>query len=167
VRIVALVAEALHYAHLQAMFHRDIKPANILLDRQGKPRLTDFGLAVREVDLAGQRGIQAGTSLYMSPEQVRREGRSCAARGCPGRQMPEHVGRQMNVVFTREARIRLEGHASQDVIHVEIDPEGEKTQASLVAALKDSPGPTRSRILAATQAQGLRVGAAEQHANFG
>jgi serine/threonine protein kinase len=74
IRIVAHVAEALHYAHLQELIHRDIKPANILLDRQGKPRVTDLGLAIREEDLAGQRGIQAGTLLYMSPEQVRREG---------------------------------------------------------------------------------------------
>src|SRR5262249_2212501 len=72
-RIVAEVAEALHYAHLQGMFHRDIKPANILLDRQGRPKVADFGLAVREEDLAGQRGILVGTLPYMSPEQVRRE----------------------------------------------------------------------------------------------
>jgi serine/threonine protein kinase len=73
-RIVAEVAEALHYAHLQEMFHRDVKPANILLDGEGRPKLTDFGLAVHEEDLAGQRGILAGTLPYMSPEQVRREG---------------------------------------------------------------------------------------------
>src|SRR5262249_11571856 len=73
-RIVAQVAEALHYAHLQGLVHRDIKPANILLDRQGKPRGADFGLAVREEDLAGERGRLAGTLPYMSPEQVRKEG---------------------------------------------------------------------------------------------
>jgi anti-anti-sigma factor len=73
-RIVAGVAEALHYAHLQGLVHRDIKPANILVDRQGRPKVTDFGLAVREEELAQQRGILAGTLPYMSPEQVRREG---------------------------------------------------------------------------------------------
>jgi serine/threonine protein kinase len=72
-RIVALVAEALHYAHLQGMFHRDVKPANILLNRQGRAKVTDFGLAVREEELARQRGILAGTLPYMSPEQVLRE----------------------------------------------------------------------------------------------
>jgi serine/threonine protein kinase len=72
-RIVAQVAEALHYAHLQHLFHRDIKPANILLDLQGKPHVTDFGLAVREEDLWKERGRLAGTLPYMSPEQVRRK----------------------------------------------------------------------------------------------
>ncbi len=73
-RIVAQAAEALHCAHLQGLVHRDIKPANILLDQRGKPRLTDFGLAVGEEELPGQKGFLAGTLPYMSPEQVRREG---------------------------------------------------------------------------------------------
>jgi hypothetical protein len=73
-RMVAEVAEALHYAHLLGLVHRDIKPANILLDRQGRPKVTDFGLAVQEEELAGERGRLAGTLPYMSPEQVRREG---------------------------------------------------------------------------------------------
>jgi serine/threonine protein kinase len=71
--ITAHVAEALHCAHLEGLVHRDIKPANILLDRRGKPRVTDFGLAVREKDLPNERGRLAGTLRYMSPEQVRRE----------------------------------------------------------------------------------------------
>jgi hypothetical protein len=73
-RIVAEVAEALHYAHLQGLVHRDVKPANILVDRHGNPKVADFGLAAREEDLPKQRGVLAGTLGYMSPEQVRREG---------------------------------------------------------------------------------------------
>jgi serine/threonine protein kinase/formylglycine-generating enzyme required for sulfatase activity len=73
-RIIARVAEVLDYAHGQNLFHRDIKPGNILLDRDGNAHLTDFGLAVREEDLALERGYRSGTYPYMSPEQVRGEG---------------------------------------------------------------------------------------------
>lgn len=72
--VVAKVADALHHAHLAGLFHRDVKPENILLDRRGRPRVADFGLAVREEELAKQRGLLVGTYAYLSPEQVRREG---------------------------------------------------------------------------------------------
>lgn len=73
-RIIAQVADALHHAHGKNLFHRDIKPGNILLDRQGQPHLTDFGLAVREEDLPHERSNLPGTYPYMSPEQLRGEG---------------------------------------------------------------------------------------------
>jgi hypothetical protein len=70
---VATVAEALHHAHSKKIVHRDIKPSNILLDHCGTPHITDFGLALREEDLAVE-GPQGGTPAYMSPEQARAEG---------------------------------------------------------------------------------------------
>jgi serine/threonine protein kinase len=78
--LVAQVAEALHFAHLQGWIHRDIKPSNILLDGRGQCHVTDFGLAVWEDELPGQRGCLAGTPPYMSPEQVRGEGHRIDAR---------------------------------------------------------------------------------------
>jgi serine/threonine protein kinase len=72
-RLVATVAEALHYAHSKKLIHRDIKPANILIDSKGKPFVTDFGLALKEQQY-GKRGRSAGTPAYMSPEQARGEG---------------------------------------------------------------------------------------------
>jgi len=70
--LVATVAEAVQYAHLQGVIHRDIKPSNILIDSKGRPRVTDFGLAKRvdggsELTATGQ---VLGTPSYMSPEQA-------------------------------------------------------------------------------------------------
>jgi WD40 repeat protein len=73
VRLVAEVAEALHFAHLSGLVHRDVKPANILLDRKGNPLLTDFGLAVTEEELQEAGRVVMGTLPYMAPEQMRGE----------------------------------------------------------------------------------------------
>ncbi len=70
--LLAIVAEALHYAHKQGFVHRDVKPANILLSQSGEPFVIDFGLALREQTLGDGRRF-AGTPAYMSPEQARGE----------------------------------------------------------------------------------------------
>ncbi|HUT91040.1 MAG TPA: serine/threonine-protein kinase [Thermoguttaceae bacterium] len=72
--MVAAVADALHYAHTHnVLAHRDVKPANILVDAAGKPYLTDFGLALKEIEFGRGRHC-TGTPAYMSPEQARSEG---------------------------------------------------------------------------------------------
>ncbi len=77
--LMARVAEAIAYAHRRGLIHRDIKPGNILLDRDGSPRITDFGLAKRvESDSAlTASGQIMGTPSYMPPEQA--DGRGAAA----------------------------------------------------------------------------------------
>lgn len=68
------VADALEAAHRKGIVHRDLKPSNILLEANGKPLLTDLGIAVMESNpRLTQTNVLLGTPHYMSPEQIRGE----------------------------------------------------------------------------------------------
>ncbi len=71
VDLVASVADALEHAHRHGVVHRDVKPANILVRADGRPVLTDFGIArADELPAITRTGDFAGTPYYVSPEQA-------------------------------------------------------------------------------------------------
>src|SRR5262249_42669375 len=72
VELIAKVARTVHYAHEHGILHRDIKPGNILLDANGEPHLTDFGLArLLETESSVTQTLDVlGTPSYMAPEQA-------------------------------------------------------------------------------------------------
>jgi predicted Ser/Thr protein kinase len=72
VRLFAQIVDGVAHAHAKGVIHRDLKPANVLIDRDGRPRVTDFGLAKKsdadtEMTKTGQ---VMGTPAYMPPEQA-------------------------------------------------------------------------------------------------
>jgi serine/threonine protein kinase len=77
-RIVPELCDALQFAHEEGVVHRDIKPENILLDKRGRVKIADFGLAklvnnddIDEASLTGTHQVM-GTIRYMAPEQMRK-----------------------------------------------------------------------------------------------
>jgi eukaryotic-like serine/threonine-protein kinase len=72
-KIMSTLARAVHAAHEAGVLHRDIKPSNVLFDREGTPKIADFGLAKRMDVEEGETitGQVIGTPSYMAPEQAR------------------------------------------------------------------------------------------------
>jgi predicted Ser/Thr protein kinase len=74
-KIVPQICEALQFAHDEGIVHRDIKPENVLLDKRGRVKIADFGLAkllgktAPDISLTGTQQVM-GTMHYMAPEQL-------------------------------------------------------------------------------------------------
>jgi serine/threonine-protein kinase len=70
VELTGQITRGLAYAHEQGVIHRDIKPANIIVLRNRRPKITDFGIA-RLSEADARSGERAGSPKYMAPEQIR------------------------------------------------------------------------------------------------
>jgi WD40 repeat protein/tRNA A-37 threonylcarbamoyl transferase component Bud32 len=90
-QLVEKIARAIHHAHQRGILHRDLKPSNVLIDLEGEPRITDFGLAKRVTSSDASEtwasdsnltmsGEILGSPNYMSPEQASGRSRQVDAR---------------------------------------------------------------------------------------
>ena len=121
--LVRQIAEAIDHAHTHHVIHRDLKPANILIDANGRPKVSDFGLAKL---LESDSGLTAtgqilGTPSYMAPEQAAGKAREvreaadiyalgailyCLLTGRPPFQSPTQADTLMQVIHDEPVRPR-------------------------------------------------------------
>ena len=109
---LALVCDALDYIHRRGLVHCDVKPSNVLLDGEGRPFLTDFGMAASPEQLACE-GAAGGTVAYMAPEQLESVTRhGPASRPLDGRADIYAVGVLLYEVLTGEQPFRASNRFS-------------------------------------------------------
>src|SRR5579859_192622 len=108
------VASALDYAHQKGVIHRDVKPSNIVLDKQGRAILTDFGLAL--LTEIGTRGQILGSPHYIAPEQA-----ISSARAVPQSDLYS-VGVILYEMFTGQLPFDAEEPMEVALLHISATP---------------------------------------------
>jgi len=118
-KLIRQVVEAVDFAHQHGVLHRDLKPSNILVDAEGCPRITDFGLAkdLESGDQLTSSGSTLGTPSYMPPEQAqaRRDEITC-------RSDVYSLGAILYVLLTGRPPFRADSHLDTLIAVIEDDP---------------------------------------------
>jgi len=123
IHIAIGVTEALAFAHSQNVVHRDIKPDNILLGDDGRPVLTDFGIARAVSGYMAATGFNMtiGTPAYISPEQAQ-------GRGLDGRSDLYSLGITLYRAVTGDVPFKSRDWFELARMHVEDSPEPPRTR---------------------------------------
>jgi len=130
--LVSRVARAAQAAHAIGLIHRDIKPENVVLDADGSPRLSDFGLAIATLEGEQSPSDGAGTILYMSPEQSREQTR---LRSNPQSSEQSRLGPATDIYSL--------GVVLYELLSGVVPHRGESIEATLLKIQLDSPSPLR------------------------
>jgi len=137
-RLTIALCEALAFAHAQLLVHRDIKPANVLVDKQGRIKLLDFGIA-RLADQNDLLGNFALTPRYASPEQWRGESVTVSSDIY---QTGLLLATLLDVLPARERR-EAEGAAADRDVALDADQDAASAQHVTALSIRNSvePGP--------------------------
>ena len=140
------VCAAVHFAHQNLVVHRDLKPSNILVSKEGRVKLVDFGVAkLLDPDLSPitlaltQPEVRLMTPEYASPEQVKGEAITTASDVYA-------LGVLLYQLLTGHRPYRLKGRATDEIARVicEEDPERPSTAVGRTEEVYDSEGATRT-----------------------
>ena len=109
-KLIGMTASALHEAHKNGIIHRDLKPQNIMISKQGRPYITDLGLAKDVTDLSlTQTSMVMGSPVYMAPE---------CFTGEPKPSFPSDIYSLGCIAyFTAFKELPVKGKSIQDIMH--------------------------------------------------
>jgi serine/threonine-protein kinase len=157
-RLFLEVLDAVAYAHARRVVHRDLKPNNVLVGRDGRPRLLDFGISkLMDVDADGlptRTEMRALTPAYASPEQMRGDPVTAASD-------LYSLGVVLYELLTGSRPYRTASGAPRELERavLEQDPEPPSTAARRARRLEDSGAATRASTSSVTRPPSLRIDA--------